>query len=109
VDENKQVLRASSITQSRWDNTITDGHFVAALRLTKLTTQELADGLGVSTPTIRRWRNGRNLPFWSMRSAILYFLESHTKDRRRSGVVNEIQRAAFTATEGLNPKGPTWL
>ena len=88
---------------------ITDTEFVETLRNSKLTTVELADGLGVSQPTIRRWRNGRNLPYMAMRPSILYFLGDNSKERRRMGTVNRLQRAgidAYDSTEGLNGRMP---
>jgi hypothetical protein len=86
---------------------VTDTEFINALRSAKMSTVELADGLGVSQPTIRRWRNGRNLPYSPMRPAIMLFLGK--VDKRRAGVVNQIQRTAFDAYEGLNGRMPTKL
>ena len=50
--------------------------FVALVRETKLTTADAAERLGVSQPTIRRWRNGVNLPAYAVRYHIIAALEA---------------------------------
>lgn len=37
--------------------------FTAALSLLRLNDRQAADLLGVSRPTVVRWRNGKNLPY----------------------------------------------
>ena len=54
--------------------------FVALVRETKLTTVEAANRLGVSQPTIRRWRNGVNLPEYAVRYHIIAALEAARDD-----------------------------
>lgn len=51
-------------------------HFVQTLRRANLTVQQLADGLSVSKPSIKRWLGGLNLPAPATRKAILKFLET---------------------------------
>lgn len=46
---------------------ISDEQFVKVIRDTKLSVQVAADALGVSQPTIRRWAEGKNLPYQAVR------------------------------------------
>ena len=49
---------------------ITDERFVEIVRGTSLSRVQLAELLGVSLPTIRRWRSGVNLPTQTMRVGV---------------------------------------
>jgi excisionase family DNA binding protein len=75
---------------------ISDEQFVEKLRSTKMTNAEVADTLGVSLPTVRRWRAGKNLPAHAMRPAVVLLVQP--------------AKIKFTTQyEGLNGRMPTKL
>jgi hypothetical protein len=37
----------------------------------------LADGLGVSMPTVRRWKTGHNFPQSNLRNSIVRYIDEH--------------------------------
>lgn len=51
-------------------------NFLKAVEISNLSDQEIADGLKVSLPTIKRWKEGKNFPHINLRAPILnWFLE----------------------------------
>lgn len=55
-----------------------DAEFQRILRdaqaLLEVSEQEIADGLGVSRPTVNRWMNGKNLPYYGMRKPAISWI-----------------------------------
>lgn len=62
-----------------------DGEFVSALEEALdqigMTSQEVANRLRVSRPTVSRWRLGKNLPHGVMRPRVISFLRRQAADK----------------------------
>lgn len=52
-----------------------------SLLLLRMNDQQAADLLGVSRPTVVRWRNGKNLPYRLARKPVLDRLREHLASR----------------------------
>ena len=62
------------------DEIITDTQFVEIVRRTKLSRVRVAELLGITLPTVRRWRAGQSLPpYNSSREYIAEILRTHAK------------------------------
>ena len=65
-------------TDTRSANLKVDTEFQRILReaqaLLELSDQEIADALSVSRPTVNRWVNGKNLPYYAMRKPIMTWI-----------------------------------
>jgi hypothetical protein len=51
-------------------------NFLKAVEISNLSDQEIAEGLKVSLPTIKRWKEGKNFPNINLRAPVLnWFVE----------------------------------
>ena len=75
--EHAGLLRKFQIEALSVDMKI-DGEFQRILgeaqALLEMSDQEIADALSVSRPTVNRWVNGKNLPYYAMRKPILSWI-----------------------------------
>ena len=78
--------------------------------------RSLADGLSVSLPTIRRWKDGTNLPGQALRRAVTIWLFSHgtlrgtvqigwrSDDRQHSAGIHAVVDTMHTITIQREPR-----
>jgi transcriptional regulator with XRE-family HTH domain len=70
-----------------------------AQALLEVSDQEIADALSVSRPTVNRWVNGKNLPYYAMRKPILSWIGDQLTARIRKLEAAARQFAASTPKE----------
>jgi transcriptional regulator with XRE-family HTH domain len=65
-------------TEARSVDLKVDNEFQRILReaqaLLEMSDQEIADAISVSRPTVNRWINGKNLPYYAMRKPIVTWI-----------------------------------
>jgi len=79
-----------------------DEHFQRILReaqaLLELSDQEVADALSVSRPTVNRWVNGKNLPYYAMRKPIQSWIGEQLSGRIKKLEASARQFASSAST-----------
>jgi len=78
--------------------------FREAQAVLEMSDQEIADALSVSRPTVNRWVNGKNLPYYAMRKPILTWIgEQLTTKIRRLGASGRNRAASGSGSLMCSP------
>jgi transcriptional regulator with XRE-family HTH domain len=74
--------------------------FQQAQVLLEMSDQQIADDIGVSRPSINRYANGKNLPYYAMRRNILHWIENELEKKIRKLDVSVRQAATTYSASG---------
>jgi hypothetical protein len=74
---------------------VSDKTFVTILQTTPLLPVAIADGIGVSIPTVLLWKDGKNLPMQPLREPILRYIAHHTPHEHQHDGETKLHRVHY--------------
>jgi len=82
--------------------------FREAQALLEMSDQEIADALSVSRPSVNRWTNGRNLPYYAMRKHVLNWVTGQlaAKIKRLEVAAREFATSRYSASDSYSGSQP---